>query len=82
MTHQEILSKIDWEVKKQERFLNLVGRANRMKPKDRDVVLKNALWIDGTVEGQVQYCLRKLSMPLQQEIWKKEMEYMEEAPVS
>ena len=26
--------------------------------------------------------IRKLSMPLQQEIWKKEMEYMEEAPVS
>lgn len=37
-TTQKILSKIDWEVKKQERFLNLVGRANRMKPKDRDVV--------------------------------------------
>lgn len=26
--------------------------------------------------------IRKLSMPLQQEIWKKEMEYMEEAPIS
>lgn len=26
--------------------------------------------------------IRKLSMPLQQEIWKKEMEYMKEAPVS
>ena len=26
--------------------------------------------------------IRKLSMPLQQEIWRKEMEYMEEAPVS
>lgn len=56
---QRVLAKIDWEVKKQERFLNLVGRANRMKPKDRDAVLKNALWVDGTVEGQVQYCLRK-----------------------
>lgn len=56
---QRVLAKIDWEVKKQERFLNLVGRANRMKPKDRDVVLNNALWVDGTVEGQVQYCLRK-----------------------
>ena len=50
-TAQRVLSKIDWEVKKQERFLNLVGRANRMKPKDRDVVLKNACWVDGTVEG-------------------------------
>ena len=50
MTHKEILSKIDWEVKKQERFLNLVGRANRMKPKDREAVLKNACWVDGTVE--------------------------------
>lgn len=59
MTHQEILFKIDWEVKKQERFLNLVGRANRMKPKDRDAVLSNALWVDGTIQGQVQYCLRK-----------------------
>ena len=52
---QSILAKIDWEVKKQERFLNLVGRANRMKPKDRDAVLKNACWIDGTVETQSQY---------------------------
>lgn len=58
-TAQRVLDKIDWEVKKQERFLNLVGRANRMKPKDREAVLKNACWVDGTVEGQVQYCLRK-----------------------
>lgn len=56
---QRVLYKIDWEVKKQERFLNLVGRANRMKPKDRDVVLKNACWVDGTVEGQVQYCFKE-----------------------
>lgn len=59
MTHQEILSKIDWEVKKQERFLNLLLRAQQYKPADREVILKNACWIDGTVEGQVQYCLRK-----------------------
>lgn len=56
---QRVLAKIDWEIKKQERFLNLIGRANRMKPKDRDAVLSNALCVDGTIEGQVQYCLKK-----------------------
>lgn len=58
-TAQKVLTKIDWEVKKQERFLNLVSRAQRMKPKDRDFVLKGACWVDGTVAGQIQYCLRR-----------------------
>ena len=55
MTHQEILFKIDWQVKKQERFLNLLLRAQRYKHADREVILKNACWIDGTVETQSQY---------------------------
>lgn len=55
MTHQEILFKIDWQVKKQERFLNLLLRDQRDKPADREVILKNACWIDGTVETQSQY---------------------------
>lgn len=59
MTHQEILSKIDWEVKKQERFLGLVARANQMKPKDRENVLKGACWIDGTIETQIKFAMDK-----------------------
>ena len=51
---QSILAKIDWEVKKQERFLNLL-RVQRYKPADREAILKNACWIDGTVETQSQY---------------------------
>ena len=59
MTHQEILSKIDWEVKKQERFLGLVSRANQMKPRDRENVLKGACWIDGTIETQIKFAMDK-----------------------
>lgn len=59
MTNQEIPSKIDWEVKKQERFLGLVARANRMKPKDRDNILKGACWIDGTIETQIKFAMDK-----------------------
>ena len=39
---QSILAKIDWEVKKQERFLNLLLRVQRYKPADREAILKNA----------------------------------------
>lgn len=59
MTHQEILFKIDWEVKKQERFLNLVSRANRMKLKDREMIIKDVCWVDGTLSEQVQYAQRR-----------------------
>lgn len=59
MTNQEIPSKIDWEVKKQERFLGLVSRANQMKPKDRENVLKGACWIDGTIETQIKFAMDK-----------------------
>ena len=52
---QSILAKIDWEVKKQERILNLLLRVQRYKPADREAILKNACWIDGTVETQSQY---------------------------
>ena len=52
-TAHRVLSKIDWEVKKQERFLNLLLRAQQYKPADREVILKNACWIDGTVETPI-----------------------------
>ena len=29
-----------------------------MKPKDREFVLKSALWVDGTVEGQIKYTMK------------------------
>ena len=54
-TAQRVLAKIDWEIKKQERFLNLLLRAQQYKPADREVILKNACWIDGTVAPQSQY---------------------------
>lgn len=57
-TFQRVVAKISWEISKRERFLNLISRANQMKPKDRDFVLKNALWVDGTVEGQVRYTMK------------------------
>jgi hypothetical protein len=58
-TTQSVLAKIDWEIKKQERFLNLLLRAQQYKPADREVILKNACWIDGTVETQSQYARNK-----------------------
>ena len=32
-----------------------------MSQKDRDSVLKNALWIDGTVESQIEYVMKSRS---------------------
>lgn len=60
-TAQRIIAKLSWEIAKRERFLNLIARANQMKPKDREFVLKSALWVDGTVEGQVKYTMKTLS---------------------
>lgn len=56
---QSVLAKIDWEITKQERFLGLVSRANQMKPKDRDNILKGACWIDGTIETQIKFAMDK-----------------------
>lgn len=60
-TAQRIIAKLSWEIAKRERFLNLIARANQMKPKDREFVLKSALWVDGTVEGQVKYTMKTYS---------------------
>lgn len=60
-TAQRIIAKLSWEIAKRERFLNLIARANQMKPKDREFVLKSALWVDGTVEGQIKYTMKTYS---------------------
>lgn len=52
-----VIKKMSWEITKQERFLGLVARANTMKPKDRDNILKGACWIDGTIESQIRYAM-------------------------
>ena len=52
-----VIKKMSWEITKQERFLRLVARANTMKPKDRDNILKGACWIDGTIESQIRYAM-------------------------
>lgn len=58
-TAKKLMAKIDWEIKKQERFFNLINKAETMKPKDRDFILRNAGWVDGTINGTVEYCLRR-----------------------
>lgn len=56
---EKVIKKMSWEITKQERFLGLVARANQMKPKDRDNVLKGACWIDGTIETQIKFAMDK-----------------------
>lgn len=58
-TAQRVIKKISWAITKEERFLNLVSRAMNMPPKERERILKDALWVDGTIPGQVQYSIRK-----------------------
>lgn len=54
-TAEKVIKKMSWEIIKQERFLGYVQRAMGMKPKDRDIILANALWIDGTIDTQINY---------------------------
>lgn len=63
-TIDRILMKLDWQVKKQERFLGQVSYIRTLPPEDAQRILKNALWVDGTLSGQVQYALRKREMLL------------------
>lgn len=56
---EEVCKKMAWEVHKCERFLMLVSRASYLKPNEREAVLKDALWIDGTIPTQIQYTQRK-----------------------
>ncbi len=56
-TATRVLEKLNWEIRKQERFLNYVTKIQQMR--DRDTILKDACWIDGTLPTQVQYAIRK-----------------------
>lgn len=58
-TAEKVIKKMSWEITKQERFLGLVARAHTMKPKDRDNVLKGACWVDGTIESQISYAMKR-----------------------
>lgn len=58
-TAEKVIKKMSWEITKQERFLGLVARANQMKPKDRENILKGACWIDGTIETQIKFAMDK-----------------------
>lgn len=53
----KIVSKFDWEISKQQRFLGLVMRAQSMKGGDE--ILKGACWIDGTIETQIKFAREK-----------------------
>lgn len=52
-----LLAKIDNRIKTHERFLNKVGYIMNLKYTDveKQEILKNACWVDGTIAGQVQY---------------------------
>jgi len=56
-TATRVLEKLNWEIRKQERFLKCVEIIQQMR--DRDTILKDACWIDGTLPTQVQYAIRK-----------------------
>lgn len=52
-----LLARIDNRIKIHERFLNKVGYIMNLKYTDdeKQEILKNACWVDGTIAGQVQY---------------------------
>lgn len=35
------------------------GRIQSLKPKDRETMIKDVCWVDGTLSGQVQYAQRR-----------------------
>lgn len=56
-TLKNVLERLDKKIKLQERFLNKVSFI--MSRKDANEILKDACWVDGTIQGQVQYSLNK-----------------------
>lgn len=52
-----LLSRIDKRIKTHERFLMKIGYIMNLKYTDeqKQEILKNACWVDGTLAGQVQY---------------------------
>lgn len=53
-----LLAKIDKRIKIHERFLMKVGyilNLDRYTDEQKQEIVKNACWVDGTLAGQVQY---------------------------
>lgn len=52
-----LLSRIDKRIKTHERFLMKIGYIMSLKytEEQKQEILKNACWVDGTIAGQVQY---------------------------
>ena len=52
-----LLSRIDKRIKTHERFLMKIGYIMSLKYTDeqKQEILKNACWVDGTIAGQVHY---------------------------
>lgn len=58
-TAYKVLAKIRWQIHIQEMFLMKAGRIQSLKPKDREMIIKDVCWVDGTLAGQVQYVQRR-----------------------
>lgn len=58
-TAYKVLAKIRWQIHIQEMFLMKAGRIQSLKPKDRETMIKDVCWVDGTLSGQVQYAQRR-----------------------
>ena len=58
-TAYKVLAKIRWQVHIQEMFLMKAGRIQRLKHKDKEMIIKDVCWVDGTLSGQVQYAQRR-----------------------
>lgn len=58
-TAYKALAKIRWQIHIQEMFLMKAGRIQSLKPKDKEMIIKDVCWVDGTLAGQVQYAQRR-----------------------
>ena len=58
-TEYKVLAKIRWQIHIQEMFLMKAGRIQSLKHKDREMIIKDVCWVDGTLSGQVQYAQRR-----------------------
>ena len=59
-TAYKVLAKIRWQAHIQGMFLIKAGRIQRLKRKDREMIIKDVCWVDGTLSGQVQYAQRRI----------------------
>ena len=59
-TAYKVLAKIRWQAHRQGMFLIKAGRIQRLKRKDREMIIKDVCWVDGTLSGQVLYAQRRI----------------------